>query len=770
MAIVTITGGAGFIGSNLAHRLLRQGHDVTIFDNLSRSGGQSNIGWLREQFGEDRFRLVQADLSDFDALKRAIEGAERVYHLAGQVAVTTSVIDPRSDFMDNALGTFNALEAARLVGHDPIFIYSSTNKVYGGMEEIKIVEQDTRYTYADFLRGIPETMGLDFHSPYGCSKGAGDQYTRDYYRIYRLRSIIMRQSCLAATQEVITPFGKKAIADLHEGDLLHSGRGWTKVRRIWQTGVKPVRKLTTMNGLSVTLTEDHKVFRPHGLYSNRDFAYGDFLAVLPEARFMPQWENIPDKVLSAEDYLNAIQAKTTDRRCWNQAVQLAERLLPLQGDRLLAMTEIVGRLFGDGHLGIHHRRSRKAPAYTVQHFGSEEELKEVTQRLEWLGLSVSKIIRGSSTSELPNGHVVQGTSCRIQQQSIPIFTLFELLGVAVGDKVRVEYELPIWIANGHRLVKRAFLRGFFGAELCRVNANSYLAPSFAQAKDVDYYDSGLRWVQQLRDLIAEFGIETSFFQASPVEYKRGTTIQMTVRLLGGRQMFSKLAEIGYAFTPKRSAHLNALLRWHWTHTTPEHFDSLESLYRADGMLYWDSLATTEVLGDMPVYDLEVEDQRHLFLAGGIQVSNCIYGYRQFGIEDQGWIAWFIIAALKRRPITIYGDGKQVRDALFIEDLLDAYDSAIEQIDQAAGQVYNVGGGPDNTLSIWVEFAPMLEKLLGRPIPFSRNDWRPGDQPVYISNIDKIKNELGWQPQIGVQEGITRLFEWIRDNQHLFGHL
>lgn len=343
MAKVTITGGAGFIGSNLAHRLLRQGHEVTIFDNLSRSGGLSNIVWLREQFGEHSFALVQGDLADFEVLKRAVEGAQRVYHLAGQVAVTTSVQDPRSDFMDNALGTFNALEAARLVGDHPIFIYSSTNKVYGGMEHVKIVEQDTRYAYADYPQGIPETMPLDFHSPYGCSKGAGDQYTRDYYRIYGLRSVVMRQSC-------------------------------------------------------------------------------------------------------------------------------------------------------------------------------------------------------------------------------------------------------------------------------------------------------------------------------------------------------------------------------------------------------------------------------------------IYGYRQFGIEDQGWLAWFIIAALKGRPITIYGNGKQVRDALFIDDLLDAYDIAVEHIDHAAGQVYNVGGGPDHTISIWVEFGPMLEKLLGRPVPVTHSDWRPGDQPVYISNINKIKRELGWEPRISVGEGMSRLFEWIRDNQHLFEHL
>jgi CDP-paratose 2-epimerase len=343
MARVTVTGGAGFIGSNLAERLLREGHNVTIFDNLSRSGGEANIRWLREQFGEDRLRLVRANLSDFEALKQAVEGAQRIYHLAGQVAVTTSVRDPRSDFEDNALGTFNALEAARLVGDDPIFLYSSTNKVYGGMEEIRIVENERRYAYADFPRGIPETAQLDFHSPYGVSKGAGDQYTRDYYRIYGLRSVVLRQSC-------------------------------------------------------------------------------------------------------------------------------------------------------------------------------------------------------------------------------------------------------------------------------------------------------------------------------------------------------------------------------------------------------------------------------------------IYGYRQFGIEDQGWVAWFIIAALKQRPITIYGDGKQVRDVLFIDDLLDAYDAAVQQIDRAAGQIYNVGGGPDNTLAIWTEFGPLLEELLGRPIPVARSDWRPGDQQVYISNIDKIAHELGWRPKVGVRAGITRLYEWIRDNQHLFAHL
>ncbi|MCB0063903.1 MAG: GDP-mannose 4,6-dehydratase [Caldilineaceae bacterium] len=343
MEQILVTGGAGFIGSNLVNRLLHQGHSVTIFDNVSRSGCGQNVEWLRQQHGVDAFCLIQADLRDFAALQRAASGVDRIYHLAGQVAVTTSVKDPRQDFEANALGTFNVLEAARTVANDPIVLYASTNKVYGGMEEIRIAEEETRYTYADLPHGIPETQLLDFHSPYGCSKGAGDQYVRDYARIYNLRSVVVRQSC-------------------------------------------------------------------------------------------------------------------------------------------------------------------------------------------------------------------------------------------------------------------------------------------------------------------------------------------------------------------------------------------------------------------------------------------IYGYRQFGIEDQGWLAWFIIATLKNRPISIFGNGKQVRDVLFIDDLLDAYDAVVEHIDTAAGQIYNIGGGPQNTVSIWREFGPLLEKLLGRPIDVTYGTWRPGDQPVYISDIRKAATALQWQPKVSVQEGTERLYQWISQNQKLFCHL
>jgi CDP-paratose 2-epimerase len=197
-----ITGGAGFIGINYAHRLLKRGEEVVIYDNLSRPGTEKNLDWLRATHGERAFRLVTGDVRDFERLRFWAAQADVIVHLAAQVAVTTSVADPRTDFEVNALGTFNVLEAARLSGRSPIVLYASTNKVYGAMEEVAVVEEATRYRYRDLVDGVPETQPLDFHSPYGCSKGTGDQYVRDYARIYGLPTVVLRQSCIYGPRQM----------------------------------------------------------------------------------------------------------------------------------------------------------------------------------------------------------------------------------------------------------------------------------------------------------------------------------------------------------------------------------------------------------------------------------------------------------------------------------------------------------------------------------------------------------------------------------------
>lgn len=335
-----VTGGAGFIGSNYVHRLLTRGEKVIIYDNFSRGGAPRNLEWLKAEFGEKAFEVVVGDVRDAVRITEAAQKSDVIVHLAGQVAVTTSVTNPRDDFESNALGTFNVLEAARASGRKPIVMYASTNKVYGGMEDVELFEEPTRWRYKDLVGGCPETQPLDFHSPYGCSKGTGDQYVRDYARMYDLPTVVFRQSC-------------------------------------------------------------------------------------------------------------------------------------------------------------------------------------------------------------------------------------------------------------------------------------------------------------------------------------------------------------------------------------------------------------------------------------------IYGPRQFGIEDQGWVAWFIIAAVMGKPMTIYGDGKQVRDILHVSDLIQAYDLAVEKIDVAKGQVYNLGGGPSNVMSIWAEFGPKLEKMIGSSLNVSRGDWRPGDQRVFYADVSKAKQELGWEPKISVDEGVNMLFEWVHQNKTLF---
>ena len=194
---VLITGGAGFIGVNAADSLLRAGEEVIVLDNLSRKGSDRNLAWLMERHAGVPFERV--DVRDFEAVQSVFtkyQPIDAVFHLAAQVAVTLSVEDPLTDFAINAQGTLNVLEAARRSKRQPIFLYSSTNKVYGAMEEIRIVEEPLRYCYADYPHGLPETAPLDFHSPYGCSKGAADQYVRDYHRIFGLPTIVFRNSCI----------------------------------------------------------------------------------------------------------------------------------------------------------------------------------------------------------------------------------------------------------------------------------------------------------------------------------------------------------------------------------------------------------------------------------------------------------------------------------------------------------------------------------------------------------------------------------------------
>jgi CDP-paratose 2-epimerase len=198
---ILITGGAGFIGYHTVKRMA-QSNQVVVLDNLSRPGTKLNLETLRRTCP---FEFLQMDVVQTDFvqdLRERIGEVDVIVHLAAQVAVTLSERDPRHDFMTNALGTFNVLEYARSHARKPLVLFASTNKVYGDLESLRPVEHDTRWVLPDFPTGIGENVPLDFHSPYGCSKGCADQYVRDYWRIYGVPTVCFRQSCIYGDQQL----------------------------------------------------------------------------------------------------------------------------------------------------------------------------------------------------------------------------------------------------------------------------------------------------------------------------------------------------------------------------------------------------------------------------------------------------------------------------------------------------------------------------------------------------------------------------------------
>ena len=198
-----ITGGCGFLGSNLAAEALRRGDELIIFDNLSRLGATTNQDWLRRQ-GD--FRLVHADIRNQNDITRIIKETkpDNIFHLAGQVAMTSSIADPRKDFEINVMGSHNLLEAVREFSPETAVLYSSTNKVYGDLEQFTYTETDTRYKCVQHPNGFNEKITLDFHSPYGCSKGSADQYMLDYARMFGLKTVVFRHSSMYGGRQFAT--------------------------------------------------------------------------------------------------------------------------------------------------------------------------------------------------------------------------------------------------------------------------------------------------------------------------------------------------------------------------------------------------------------------------------------------------------------------------------------------------------------------------------------------------------------------------------------
>lgn len=198
-----ITGGCGFLGSNLAADAIARGDDLVVFDNLYRNGSRDNLAWLQNQ---GKFRFEHGDIRNQNDITRIVQEfkPDAIFHLAGQVAMTTSIANPRMDFEVNVMGTHNLLEAVRHHASQATVVYSSTNKVYGDLEQYTYRETATRYECIEQPNGFNELTQLDFHSPYGCSKGAADQYMLDYARIFGLKTVVFRHSSMYGGRQFAT--------------------------------------------------------------------------------------------------------------------------------------------------------------------------------------------------------------------------------------------------------------------------------------------------------------------------------------------------------------------------------------------------------------------------------------------------------------------------------------------------------------------------------------------------------------------------------------
>ena len=228
-----ITGGCGFLGSNIASEILKNGDELIIYDNLSRIGGEDNLKWLKS-FGD--FEFHKENTNNYEKISQVIKKTmpDVIYHLAGQVAMTTSIQNPRLDFETNVLGSFNVLESVRQFSPETTVVYSSTNKVYGDFEYLDYEETDTRYICKQYPKGIDENVRLDFHSPYGCSKGAADQYMLDWARIFKLKTVVFRHSSMYGARQFgtydqgwISWFCQKAVETKYNKDTTFtiSGNG-----------------------------------------------------------------------------------------------------------------------------------------------------------------------------------------------------------------------------------------------------------------------------------------------------------------------------------------------------------------------------------------------------------------------------------------------------------------------------------------------------------------------------------------------------------------
>ncbi|MBM3251980.1 MAG: NAD-dependent epimerase/dehydratase family protein [Candidatus Omnitrophica bacterium] len=796
---ILVTGGAGLVGSHCAEFFAKenQKNEVIVLDNLMRSRifgydketVEFNWNFLKRYRNIER---IKGDVRNDKDVERAVgKGVDVVIHTAGQPGVPSSVRMPKEDFSINAFGTLNVLEAARKKSRNTVILYCSTNKVYGeNVDKIALKELKSRYAFLD-IPGVSEEMCTDLtgHTPYGVSKLVGDLYVQEYSYIYKMKTAVFRMSCLAKGTRVATPQGSTRIEEI-EGKKtkvfsFNDKIGSSHTRGSFKTKNKGkvLYKIRTKRGYEIKATGDHKFFTPGGYKCLDSIDYGSLVATCPEFFFKQPRYSVKlagTKIISEEQYAKHL-VKYRRKPGYNLEIvknMKKKGLLPFAYDNpaVYLIANLTGYLTGDGHL--YHRFRKNAKSYTeIQVYALPEEIENIKEGFRELGFLPGKTRCSASDSVLSSGKVISGLSYRFSVTQTEAFAFFEMLGVPVGNKSRVRFQIPLWIEKAPKDVQDEYLAGLFGAEMSapsfkkRAGRNSFdlQPPHFTQSKTIKLHENLSFFRKQIVSMLKARGIQTrAYIKKADFFSKKDSQPSICFDLVvkASKENILNLAKIGFAFNEKRKTHLYKMAEFLKTGLPYERYNSWEEentrFLQGRGLL-WDSIVEKKRIPMENIYDITVPGQ-HNFFANGLLVHNCTYGTRQFGFEDQGWVAWFIIAALFDKPITIYGNGKQVRDMLYVDDLVDAFGRFINSgLDRG---LFNIGGGPKNTISL-LEFLDELEKLAGRKPQVNFSDWRPSDQKVYITDTSKLEKALGWKIKMKVKDGIRTLTDWIKDNESCF---
>jgi len=793
MTQIVVTGGGGFIGSHVAEYYAKQKENrVIIIDNLSRAkllhrddkNAMYNWNYLHQY---KNIKFYQEDIKDFNFLKDLFKKNEidTLIHTAGQTAVTTSVTDPKEDFENNLIGTYNILEAVRISKSNPAIVFCSTNKVFGNnVNECDLEEKETRYEFtSEYKNGISEEFSTDLceHTPYGASKFCADVYAQEYGHIYGLKTGVFRMSCLTGDTIIQTILGSKKIIDIDENDILLSFDG---KKIVFSNVIKQLRtnsdnkilyKITTRRNHIIKATGDHRFYTPNGFKRIDSLNYGELICIYPqiEKEYIDFEDNCEILVTKDDIYKNLKKLNIREITIQRKIKSMEEKgLLPFSKNArgYQRIIELVGYCFGDANLYTYQAKNRNNISLALQIYGKEEEINFIKKILDSLGIPHSKEQITISKSKLTNGRVINGKSIRIVITQAEYSSLFQLLGVPLGDKALKSFNIPNWILESDRETRRCFLRGLFSAELARITYTDerYGGLSFAQSKDEKLGSNLYDYLNTIKKiLLQEFGAKTSeIFNGGDYKRKSGvTTIQRVFKIYAGKKNRTNFAKVGFACHPYRNSELYNFMEW--DKSNEKSFKKWFRFYNKNlpKELLWDNIIEIKQIEMEDIYDITVENT-HNFIANGFLVHNCIYGTRQFGFEDQGWVAHFVISAILNKKINIFGDGKQVRDLLYVSDLIDAYDKFIKNSQKLKHEVFCMGGGKENTLSL-LELISILKNKLDKKINIEFFDWRPSDQKVYISDISKAKQKLNWNPKINPQEGIEKLINWTKKNKKIF---